>query len=325
MADYSGFAPGNYQSLYPAGGGGGGGVGSLTGSFSEFETSPQRRQGMRYPEYQAWAAQAQNTPATFGTQAFVQQERQNALNLYQQDRAFYDSPDAQALQRGFMDRAMGKVQPFTPSVVQNMYGQSAAGANGSFAAERDMIRQNMANSGLGGSGAETTQLLMAQRKASQQAMAGRRDITSRASLENYGALERAQQAAAAYLEQVAAQKQASAFAEAGFRGEAKYGEERGSGGQVTSGGRVIQGGAVEKPRDTQANAQLQQLKDMQAQLDQLLAGGQAGPVGGSAPVNNDVARYSSGLGGGSGYVDPYGAWASGGYNMRGGYGNVGGY
>lgn len=162
-------------------------------------------------------------------------ERNSTLSLLQQIGQIYNGGDFSKLQQLLMDRAEGRSQPFGQNVLQTMLGQNAAGANAGFQSDSRMIRQNMANSGMSGSGIENRALLNAQARARQQAMAGRAQINSRAHLENFAALERAQQQAQAYLAQRAAMQQQALQGEAEYRGRSTASETQG-GGSAPAGG-----------------------------------------------------------------------------------------
>jgi hypothetical protein len=115
----------------------------------------------------------------------------------------YGSGLPQELQDLIMSRARGTVQPFTQPVIQGMFSQNADSAAGQYGSARDQILQQFSRSGLGGSGMELSAMLQAQSQAAGNARAGRRDISTRAAIENYGALERAQDQAARYLQEKA--------------------------------------------------------------------------------------------------------------------------
>lgn len=270
----------------PAGGGSRGG-GTYNGTYAEWEKSRQRRTGMKYPEYQRLYARPQGTQNDFVS---LEDERRKILGIFQNDQNFYNGPDQQALQSMFMGRSAGKDMPFTPNVMQAMFSQNAQGANGAFGAERDMIRQGMTNAGLGGSGAEMSQMLRARTRAQQQVAAGRRDITSRATLENFNARERAQTQAQSFFAQRAAHQQQGAFAEAGFRSQATQQDERpGDAGAASSPQFQTSGAVYDQGKwDRQISDLLKRMTDMQQNSISGASSGevQAAPVAAPAPASN---------------------------------------
>jgi hypothetical protein len=158
------------------------------------------------------------TNANTGTAPVIAaQERQRILQLFSEALGLYDTPDMQNVLGQILGRASGQSAPFTPNVVNSMLGANSDGANGAFASERDLIRQSMANQGLSGSGGETAAILAAIGRQGMNVRAGRREITSRAQLENFGAAERAQQQAVEFLKAKAAHKSGIMTGEAGYR------------------------------------------------------------------------------------------------------------
>lgn len=125
---------------------------------------------------------------------------------YQQG-AFGENPEQLLLQSQLQGRAGGSDAPFTPSVISALLGQSSDALAGRVANESDLVRQNFANRGLGGSGLEASALVNSRRNASAQQIAGRRDITSRAQLENFQARAQAQQQLQGYQQNLLQQQQ----------------------------------------------------------------------------------------------------------------------
>lgn len=132
---------------------------------------------------------------------------------------FYDRPEGQALMQQLQARASGQSQPFTPGVVNAQLANNADASAGQFNNERDLIRMAMSNAGLGGSGLEMSALVNSQRQANGMTRAGRREITSRAELENFQAQERAQSQVQSYLAQKQANEAAARAAEVGLRAQ----------------------------------------------------------------------------------------------------------
>lgn len=115
---------------------------------------------------------------------------------------FYDNnADAQTLMQRTMGQVTGQDVPFTQTVLNNMLGQNADSANGQFQQQRRIIDRGFANAGLTGSGLQSSALADAAANAARAARAGRRDITTRAELENYNARITAQQMAQSFLQQ----------------------------------------------------------------------------------------------------------------------------
>lgn len=132
---------------------------------------------------------------------------------------FYGRPEGQALMTQMQDRAVGLNQPFTPQVVNNMLGENADATNQSYQSERELIARAMANAGLSGSGLQGSANVNALRKANAATRAGRREITTRAQLENYQAQERAQMQVQSYLAQKQANEAAARAQEVALRAQ----------------------------------------------------------------------------------------------------------
>lgn len=147
----------------------------------------------------------------------LEQERNTALQRLEQLRTYYDRPDAAQLLQQLQGRASGQDAPFTQDVIGSLLAGNADASAGMARSEGDMLRQRYANAGLSGSGIETSAMVMSRRRASALARAGRREITSRAALENYQARERAQSQVMQYVQQRQMAEQAAGMAEVDFR------------------------------------------------------------------------------------------------------------
>lgn len=116
-------------------------------------------------------------------------------------QGFFNSPLAQGLQGQLQGRASGAQSPFSPDLIASLIaGSTDANARG-VSRDSDMIRRQFANSGLAGSGLEISALVNARRQATSANTQARRDITSRAQLENFQAQERAQAQVQSFLQQ----------------------------------------------------------------------------------------------------------------------------
>lgn len=120
---------------------------------------------------------------------------------FQQVAGFHQQAPAQALMAQLQGRAAGTDVPFTPSVIATMVGQDVGAANRAMQNQNALVRQQMARSGMSGSGMELSALINARRAAAASARAARSRITSRAHLSNFQARERAQQQIQGYLQQ----------------------------------------------------------------------------------------------------------------------------
>lgn len=156
----------------------------------------------------------------------IQDERENIFRMYDEMRNYYGQDQGwQQLLQQTQNRASGQDVPFTPEVINAIMAQNADGAAGQVASEQDFIRQRMANSGLGGSGLETSAMVNARRAAQKSIRAGRQDITSRAQLNNYQAKTQAQQEARSMFME---QQRANAVAqqgEIGFRAQSRESQD----------------------------------------------------------------------------------------------------
>lgn len=159
----------------------------------------------------------------------LEAERAKALSRLEDLRQFYDRPDAAQLLQQMQSQASGKDAPFTGDVVGSMLSQNADSGAGQVASDQDMIRQRMSNAGLGGSGLEASAMVTSRRRAAALNRAGRREITSRAALENYQARERAMGRVQQYLAERQNAESQAGMAEVDFRSRMQSVED--SGGQ----------------------------------------------------------------------------------------------
>lgn len=120
---------------------------------------------------------------------------------------FYNTPESQTLFGQVQGRAAGQDSPFSANLISSLIADSTSANARGVSRDSDMIRRMMANSGLSGSGLETSALVNARRGATAQTTAARRDITSRAELANYQAKVAAQQEVNQMLQQRLAAQQ----------------------------------------------------------------------------------------------------------------------
>lgn len=136
----------------------------------------------------------------------------------------FDSPQFQEHFGNLQARASGADQPFNDQVVASMIGMET-GANARSVQNQDAItRQAMANSGMGGSGLEASQMISARRSASAASRQARSQITSKAHLSNFQARERAQQEIQGYLQQQLQNQQFIAAQKAALQAQATMGQ-----------------------------------------------------------------------------------------------------
>jgi len=147
------------------------------------------------------------------------QEREKIFGLYGQAGSFYDNPESQALLAQLQGRASGEAVPFDQQVTSGMYAANADASAGRFGGESDMIRRAFSNAGMGGSGLQAQAMIQSRRKANAATRTGRREITSRAQLENFQARERGQQQVQNFLAQKQQAMQQAQFAEAQARSQ----------------------------------------------------------------------------------------------------------
>ncbi|MFQ5352512.1 MAG: hypothetical protein ACE5D3_05495, partial [Candidatus Binatia bacterium] len=128
-------------------------------------------------------------------QAKLDAERAVAFRDLENVRRFYDRPEAIETQNAIMAQLRGDSQPFGQDVQQAMFADAADAGAGQYAAAQDAYQQQAANAGVKVGGA----MYNVARDVGAQTRKARRDIRSRAALENFQAKERAQGAAANYL------------------------------------------------------------------------------------------------------------------------------
>lgn len=151
----------------------------------------------------------------------VEEERRLALDRLRQLAAFYEKPEAAQLMQQFQSRANGQDSPYGPDVVNSQLADNSDASAGQVRNERGMIDRAFGNAGLAGSGLQASAHMNSQRRASALARQGRRDITSRASLANYQAKERASQDVLNYLQVQQGAQERAGMAEVGFRSQAR--------------------------------------------------------------------------------------------------------
>lgn len=144
----------------------------------------------------------------------LEEQRQLIEARLAQLRSFMDNdPQAQALAGFFQGqapqgllgqlqaRASGTSSPFGANTIASLIADSTGANARGVQRDSDLIRRSFANSGLSGSGLETSALVNARRQATAANTAARRQITSRAELANFQARERAQQQVQGFLQQ----------------------------------------------------------------------------------------------------------------------------
>lgn len=217
-------------------------------SVSSYTTSvPIGRGGGLHPDLQARLNGGISGASGGGLDLMA--EREKILGLFQNDQNFYNQGPANDLRSMLMGRSSGQDRPYSQGVMESMFSQNAQGAAGQFSSERDMLQRSMGNNGLAGSGAETRAIIGAKTRAQHQMQAGRREITSRAALENFNARERAQTQAQSFLGQQAQHQQSGAFAEAGFRSQATQSQERPGTAATAQGPQFTESGSVHDQGD----------------------------------------------------------------------------
>lgn len=154
----------------------------------------------------------------------LEEQRKLLFDTLMRSGNFYEGSDqagqaSQSLLQSLMRQVSGEDSPFTQTVVNNMLADSASGNAGNHSRERELAQRAMANAGLTGSGLEASALMSAQARAAQAARTGRRDIQTRAQLENFNARQQANSQAMQFLGQQAQQRQAASFQEAGYRSQ----------------------------------------------------------------------------------------------------------
>lgn len=131
----------------------------------------------------------------------LEEQRKAIFDALSKQGGFYDSGNSNTLMQSIMSQVQGGDQPFTDQVRQNMLADNSDASASGYNRSRDMINQAMANAGLAGSGLQASALFGAQSQQSMAARTGRREVNTRAQLENYSARERAQTQAMNFLAQ----------------------------------------------------------------------------------------------------------------------------
>ncbi len=150
----------------------------------------------------------------------LEEQRKLLFEALQGSGQFYDTnPNAGALMQAIMRQVSGEDSPFTQQVVQNMLADNADAGAASYSRERQGISRAMANAGLSGSGLAANAMNMAQSRNAGATRAGRREVQTRAQLENYNAKVQANIQGMNFLAAQARQRQDAAFQEAGYRSQ----------------------------------------------------------------------------------------------------------
>ena len=160
--------------------------------------------------------------------AKLERERQLAFGALESQKSFYDQGGAAELEQSLLGNMRGTSSPFSPQVVDGLIGRETDAEAGQLRSEQNMIRSRMANSGLGGSGLDTSARINAQRAASKRSRGASRDIRTRAELENFQAQERAQQRYSSFIAQEASNRAAATKQEVDLRSRFQVlGDDRG--------------------------------------------------------------------------------------------------
>lgn len=150
----------------------------------------------------------------------LEEQRKLLFEALQGSGQFYDTnSNAGALMQAIMRQVSGEDSPFTQQVVQNMLADNADAGAASFSRDRQGISRAMANAGLSGSGLAANAMNMAQSRNAGATRAGRREVQTRAQLENYNAKIQANTQGMNFLAAQARQRQDAAFQEAGYRAQ----------------------------------------------------------------------------------------------------------
>jgi hypothetical protein len=117
----------------------------------------------------------------------------NTDPLAQQQAGFFQAQPFQNLLGQVQGRASGQDAPFTQPVINSLLAQQSDAVGAGFGGARDALLRQLTRRGLGGSGLGISAQANMRRQATAQQIAGRRDITSRAQLNNFQARQQAQQ------------------------------------------------------------------------------------------------------------------------------------
>jgi len=113
--------------------------------------------------------------------------------LAQQQAGFFQAQPWQTLMSQISNRASGQDVPYTQSVINSLLGQQSDAIGQGFGQAQQQVNQGLSRRGLGGSGLGLSAMAGLRSQATAQQIAGRREITSRAQLNNFQARAQAQQ------------------------------------------------------------------------------------------------------------------------------------
>ena len=182
----------------------------------------------------------------------MERERERTFAELAYERDFYRSdPTAQQTRASIMSQMAGHDVPFTQAVQDGLIGRETDAEAMQLAREQELIRQQMANSGIGGSGLQASALINAQREASRRSRAASREIRTMAELENFQARERARSNAQQLIAQESAARWKPVEKAADLRSQFEITRQEGENVQNFSDAiRSLGGGGLSAPRAT---------------------------------------------------------------------------
>ena len=181
--------------------------------------------------------------------AKLEEQRRLAFGSLAQGAGYFGAPFGQSVQNNISGRMSGADAPYTQAVQDRLFSRQADLAAGQEAGARDMIRSQLGERGMEGSGAALAAMLGAGRERSAANTAALSDIQNRAQLENFAARERAQQAGTDFLSQRSSSEAPYRLKEADLRINSEvYGQNDGLGQFGKTIMRALGGGAAGSPQ-----------------------------------------------------------------------------
>lgn len=189
--------------------------------------------------------------------AWLEEQRRLGYGALQPGMNYFGGALGQNVESAIGRTLSGADVPYTQAVQDRLFASQADLARGQEIGAQDMIRSQLAERGMEGSGAGLAAMLGAGRERSAANTAAMSEIQNRAQLENFGARERARQQGESFLSSRSAAEAPYRLKEADLRlGSTVFGQDASRSPFAFSGMRALGGGAGSPQQGTQMGLQL---------------------------------------------------------------------
>lgn len=162
------------------------------------------------------------SPAAAAQPPEVAANRKAMFDVLQPGQGYFNSPLGQQAQGAIGNALSGVDVPYTQGVQDRMFGQQADLNAGTRASQDDLIRRQLAERGMEGSGAGLAAMLGAGRDQSAANSSALTGIQNQAQTENYAARERARNQAESFLATRSSAEAPYRLKEADIRAQSEY-------------------------------------------------------------------------------------------------------